>query len=377
MTEVERNIRKQKLEAGLKELGDAATSPPIYLALERRRYLKEYYEGKMRLDDVIEEVQVLLKDREDYIRHLGRSAPPKRSGQAYVELTLGKGDHEHAEALSLHLAKQALLWPEVRRFRERVLGGSPLPADEPEPVRAFLQSEIDSEYDLPRIDPVYHPGQLTDVQNLRDLVAGDVDPDESVVYPYRLPDYPLPGGDAVDLLRAAANYRYPYEAGAMEFIRDHEGGSLGDLGRRLATTYPWDPGDAAWFVLTGEAPKVEPVRLFHDEARGTFTLTFMPWVSKMIMLQVRRVAQQRSDSGELKEKALEVFRFVTEHANAQGSKAWDKLRAEWNKRHPDQRFANRSSIASAYQRAEKKLAGSWASMIEAHAAGDDSLWPDF
>lgn len=97
----------------------------------------------------------------------------------------------------------------------------------------------------------------------------------------------------------------------------------------------------------------------------------------MIMLQVRRVAQQRSDSGELKEKALEVFRFVTEHANAQGSKAWDKLRAEWNKRHPDQRFANRSSIASAYQRAEKKLAGSWASMIEAHAAGDDSLWPDF
>jgi hypothetical protein len=295
-----------------------------------------------------------------------------------VKLTLGEGDREHAEALSLHLAKQASLWPEVRQFRERILGGSPLPADEPNSVRGFLQSEIDSEYDLPRIDPVYHPKQLTDVQDLRDLLAGGVDLDESAVYPYRLPSYPLPGGHAVDLLRAAANYRYPYEAGAMEFISDHEGGSLGDLGRRLAATYPWEPGDAAWFVLTGEVPKVEPVRLFHDEARGTFTLTFMPWVSKKTMLQVRRVAQRRSDSGELKKKALQVFQFVTEHANAQGSKAWEKLLAEWNGRNPDQRYANRSSIASAYQRAEEKLAGSWASVLEDRVASDiDLARPDF
>jgi len=188
------------------------------------------------LEDVKHEVQVILEDRKDLLRHLGRSAPPKRSGEASVELMLSEGDREHAEALSLHLAKQASLWPGVQRFRDEVLGGNLLSPDEPNSVRGFLRGEIDPEYDIPRIDPLYHPEQLTDVQDLRDLVAGGVDLDESAVYPCRLPAYPFPGGDVFDLLRAAANYRYPYEAGAMELIRDHEGGSLGDLGRRLAAT---------------------------------------------------------------------------------------------------------------------------------------------
>lgn len=238
-----------------------------------------------------------------------------------------------------------------------------LSPDDPGPVRDFLGNELDPEYDLPRIAPAYHPELLTDTLELKDLVAGGVDPDASAVYPYHRPDYPLLGGDVIDHLSAAAEYRYPYEAGVMELISDGEGRSLGDLGRRLAAHYPWKPGEGAWFVLTGEPPEIEPVRLSYDEARGTFTLAFMPWVSKGAILQVRRLAQQRSESGALKDRALEVFRFVAERTDARKGKPWEKLRAEWNEQHPDDRFANRSSIASAYRRAEEKLAGPWAGAL--------------
>lgn len=132
-------------------------------------------------------------------------------------------------------------------------------------------------------------------------------------------------------------------------------------------------------MLTGEPPKIETIRLSYDEARGTFTLAFMPWVSKATMLQVRRVAQRYCDSGALKDKALGVYRFVAERTDAQKRKPWEKLRAEWNEQHPDldQHFANRSSIATAYQRAEEKLAGSWARTLEVRVAGDvDLAWPD-
>jgi hypothetical protein len=312
--------------------------------------------GERGVEDLLDATRPL---RKYYRLGQGRKPPPVSREKATVEIELGEGEREHAEALSIYLAKQAVLWPEVRGFRDKVLDGALLSPDDPGPVRDFLGNELDPEYDLPRIAPAYHPELLTDTLELKDLVAGGVDPDASAVYPYHLPDYPLLGGDVIDHLSAAAEYRYPYEAGVMELISDGEGRSLGDLGRRLAAHYPWKPGEGAWFVLTGESPEIEPLRLYYDETRGTFTLAFMPWVSKGTILQVRRLAQQHSGSGALRDKALEVFRFVAERTDTEENRRWEQLRAEWNKQHPDVRFENRSSIASAYRRAEEKLAGSW------------------
>lgn len=99
----------------------------------------------------------------------------------------------------------------------------------------------------------------------------------------------------------------------------------------------------------------------------------MPWVSKQTILRVRRVAQLHSDGGELKNEALAVSQFIAERANPQESKPWEKLCAEWNKQHPDQRFSNRSSIASAYKRAEKKLAGPWSDVLKDRAEDNADL----
>jgi hypothetical protein len=305
----------------------------------------------------------------------GTSPPPK--GSVPVRIELSEEDRGHAEALAHHLAKRAALQPEVARFRESVLGGGPLSADEPGPVRRFLTNELDPE-DLPRVDPAYHPEFLDEVDDLKHLIAGGVVPPASAVYPYRLPAYPVPGGDAIDVLRGDAEFVYPYRSGVMELIGlGAREGSLGDLGRLIAAAYPWEPGDAAWFVLTGQTPEVAPLTLSHDAARGTFTLTFAPWISKGTILRARRLARALSGGGELKDKTLDVFMFVTERTEPEGAKPWEKLLAEWNRSHPDERYKNRSSIASAYRRAERKLAGLWTDVLEVRAPEGDHDQPDF
>jgi hypothetical protein len=126
-------------------------------------------------------------------------------------------------------------------------------------------------------------------------------------------------------------------------------------------------------VLTGELPEVVPVRLSYSEAQGTFSLVFMPWVEKKTMLQVHRVARHHSNSGELKPKAFSAFWFVTKHTEGHKEKPWEKLLGKWNELYNGAPYANRSSLASAYERAEKKLAGPWRDALRERATRKELL----
>lgn len=56
-----------------------------------------------------------------------------------------------------------------------------------------------------------------------------------------------------------------FEHSLMHLIRDETGRTLEDLARWLVDRFPWSLRDAAWFVLTDEPPRVEPLRI-GDEA---------------------------------------------------------------------------------------------------------------
>jgi hypothetical protein len=128
-------------------------------------------------------------------------------------------------------------------------------------------------------------------------------------------------------------------------------GSLRKICKQLVKAHPWDVDEAAWFVLTGEAPWVPPIsaRINHSGVLGssvgysTISLTFQPCVPADTVESVCRQAQRRvldGDNQRIREKNLKLLRFVTERADAKGNlpagralvEEWDK---KWSNKRPD------------------------------------------
>jgi hypothetical protein len=98
----------------------------------------------------------------------------------------------------------------------------------------------------------------------------------------------------------------------MYLIRDEAGRSLEERSRWPVSLYPWPLREAAWFVLTGEPPKVEPLKFQYDPAKGTYRLTFARWISERT-IRVAYRSIQRGDNRPLSSKGLSASRFVDEH----------------------------------------------------------------
>jgi hypothetical protein len=131
-------------------------------------------------------------------------------------------------------------------------------------------------------------------------------------------------------------------------------GDLHDKVSRLIKQYPWEEPDAVWFVLTGETPWVAPLTW---QFRGTgsgpdswmygyITLKVEPWVSASVVERVYSDLQHKllgKDNRRVGEKNRELFRFVTEHRNSDGSlpkarelvKEWDYVYPQWRYGHAD------------------------------------------
>lgn len=109
--------------------------------------------------------------------------------------------------------------------------------------------------------------------------------------------------------------------------------------------YPWELADATWFVLTGEVPAMPPARGQYKVKRGNhyaygqITLTVMPWVPAKTVSELYRKVQRQALGGDnqpLKEKALNLVRFVMEHVYPVGLSSEERRRLgqrlidEWN-----------------------------------------------
>jgi hypothetical protein len=131
----------------------------------------------------------------------------------------------------------------------------------------------------------------------------------------------------------------------------------------LAAIFPWDPYDAARFLLTGERPEVVPLELSYNRNRRVITLNFAPWISEKTFRKAYRKCQkvvQGGDNRRIKERTLAVMRFVTKHTDDEGKRllSWAQLTDLWNEEHPDEgRFKGRSGLRKAYLRAAEELAG--------------------
>ena len=284
-------------------------------------------------------------------------------------MELNDSERAHAAALAPYLAKRAALLPEVRGFREGK-GGVLAPGD----VVEFLRDELgwrahSKEYPGLAWDLEQVSSELPDVEELKDLVGGRVNRSRASRsnYEYRLFVEALEA-DSMALEEPAGAYYY----GVMHLIRSKDGRTLGDLSRRLLSLYPWPLRDAAWFVLTGDPPEVEPVRVYHRRERGEIALVFAPWILEETIRRAYR-SVQLGDNRPLEKKSLALFRFVTEHTKPGEKPRWSELTRSWNGQYPEHRFIDRFALRRAYKRAEERLAAAWVTPEEGarpRATGD-------
>lgn len=330
--------------------------------LEDEHYVSEVCQGDLDWPE-FKAMACHLADRQWKL--LGRTKPLGRTRRASfldlftIEIGLTDSEEEHAAALAPYLAKRAALLPEVQAFREQKLGGDTL---EPKQVVTFLRTELrylpkeeyaDVEWALAQA-PEYPIG--AEEEEIKDLVGGWQNRSRKSKYGH----YTENVRRAVEFDSMAAEYEPSSEFlyGLMHLIRDETGGTLEDLGRRLLLRYPWPLRDAVWFVLTGEMPEIEPLKIQYDKANGTYRVTFAPWISEKTISRTYRSLQVK-DNRPLGNRSLAWFRFVEEHTEPGQTPRWEELTTLWNKLHPDDKIGHRSTLRKAYERAKERLASPW------------------
>jgi hypothetical protein len=137
--------------------------------------------------------------------------------------------------------------------------------------------------------------------------------------------------------------------GVLDELRELE---LRKLGSILANDYyGWDEGGAILYVLTGEAPRLRPVRMRAHGKRPVghyvplqydVTLSVLPWVPAKEVTRAYRTAQKQLLEETPREsgvRILEVVQFWWEQFRTRGPmpswRAWFEL---WNQTYPDKRF---------------------------------------
>jgi hypothetical protein len=137
--------------------------------------------------------------------------------------------------------------------------------------------------------------------------------------------------------------------------------TLGDVAAYLAELYPWNEEAAARFVLTGEVPVVEPLRLMWDPNKDSYMLELRPWTSKVAFGQAYRVIHRergnKRSNRPVESGTLTVLEFVNEHTDEEGNRpTWEELRNLWNARGLGRHYGDYRTFSKAYRRAYEKLA---------------------
>jgi hypothetical protein len=298
------------------------------LTTKNERVLDELWqdlEGERYVDDALSEPETGLEDlvlaaetRLKYWRiGRGQEKPIGRSAHRPVEVELEPYEKECAETVSLYLAKKAASLTQVRRFRQERLGGKLLTTEEAE---EFLRGELLK--DLPD-DP--HSLSWLDQSFIAEVGVMGLE---------HLLDFAVPI-DRWPAVGLSQHLLFPHEGSDGRMVSDKRiAKNYGDLCLYLAAIFPWDPYDAARFLLTGERPEVVPLELSYNRNRRVFTLNFVPWISEKTFRRAYRKCQkavQGGDNRRMKERTLAVMRFVIKHTDDEGNRPpWPRLTELWN-----------------------------------------------
>jgi hypothetical protein len=313
-----------------------------------------------------------------------------------ADLTLGQSLGERVAVVSDYLARRASAMPQVRRFRREILGARILTAEE---AYAFVRSPATVHLDRARFRRSGMPFVGHDIAFVRydgpseadierawglriaRLRAGAGDADGSgdeadEVFVQRAVLRVGPDGEEVTAERRFTLWTkwetiaYPGEEGRWVRREAVWPGSVLDELRQLAAwladRFGWQEGQASWFVLTGRSPLLTPLGITRNfrARRGfpehhTLTLTVAPWVPAATVARAYRTAQRQLLGGRNRQpgaRSLALFRFVTERMDERGRfPAWEALRAEWNRAHPEWRTEDRRQFAKDFRRVERAL----------------------
>lgn len=142
---------------------------------------------------------------------------------------------------------------------------------------------------------------------------------------------------------------------------------LAELGQRLGRYYGWNENDAAWFVLTGEAPTLHPLaasffmnKSIYGPSYCELTLRVAPWVPaeevKRTFLRMREQVRDGSGPGTVGEQRLEVLRFVEEERAKLGQWPGSEILLQtWNQEHPHWSYPDYRSFLKAYREAHREV----------------------
>jgi len=152
---------------------------------------------------------------------------------------------------------------------------------------------------------------------------------------------------------------------------------LEKLGSILANDYyGWDEEGAVWYVLTGKAPQLRPIRL---RARGKspvehyvpfqydVTLSVLPWVHATEVEHAYRSAQKqlleeppRKGAPRTSTRVLEVVQFWWEQFRSRGTMpSWPAWYELWNQTHPDKKFSKWRTFREYFFRGTKEAQPSY------------------
>jgi hypothetical protein len=133
------------------------------------------------------------------------------------------------------------------------------------------------------------------------------------------------------------------------------------LAQQLAESYPWQPQQAAAFVLEGLMPRATPFMLRLPQTGGDgrprrvrVILEVDAWVAADDVLRAYRDAQRKVLPGHkrpLSRRSIDLVNFVQRNRPA----TWQDRLRRWNNEHPSDTYADFRRMRTAYVRAAQAL----------------------
>lgn len=309
-TNNEHIVLQRRLE---KHLG-RSVSPTAWAVATERGYIAEALDpayGTAGEDGLLKFLADLLRVADDHFRAAAkRPRMAKQSGRPTAPVSA------RIEAVSRLAAEHAAGDEEILRFRQRVLGrDAPMTADEAE---VYL--------DLPEAR-----------QPRPTSPSSSNGPTELLKYQNRHINHDLRvwAGSPLDALRR--------------------------LAESLAQSYPWQPSQAAAFVLEGLIPLATPFMLRMPQPRhelrprrAKLVMEVELWMPASAVLRAYRDVQREVLPGHnrpISPRSIEVVNFVMRHRPS----TWASLAERWNTEHPGGEYANYRSFRYTFDRASRSL----------------------
>jgi hypothetical protein len=222
-----------------------------------------------------------------------------------LSVTLSGYEQDRAWAFSLEVAALAdtLYRNRIQRFRDTWFGGQPVSASEAEAWLLSQNARLEVHSTTSETTMLSIDGEL--VTATRELLSPQRH--RQVVK--------LPSGEVA------------------VFAPNSPVAKLFHQGDLLSQTLPWTADEAAWFILTGQPPSIQPLqgsfsrmRFARREQRGVITIEVEPWISEKTVAGLYRDVRARVLlQHDARHRGLAVWRFV----ESQHVKPLPTLRDVW------------------------------------------------